>query len=119
MQTESMSVRRVGSPLTIHLRPGLKLSGRAAHGGSGRAIVDAEIRALPENGQLPTETTRTDEQGRFEFSTLADGGYRIIIDSCRSESGWPLVQAHGSSVGVLKGIPFENASVKLGPVVSK
>jgi hypothetical protein len=47
--------------------------------GTGYAIPNAEVRAGDfERNNLPVLTTRTDADGRFEFTTLGDGRYTFF-----------------------------------------
>jgi len=41
--------------------------------GTGYAITNAEVHAWVVEGKLPQQTTRTDADGHFEFTTLGDG----------------------------------------------
>jgi beta-lactamase regulating signal transducer with metallopeptidase domain len=63
-------------PQTMRLKRGRSLAGRVVEAGTGRAIPNAELRAGDFEGQnLPVLATRTDADGRFEFTTLGDGNY--------------------------------------------
>ena len=48
--------------------------------GTGYAIPDVEVRAFDsEHYMLPSVTTRTDADGRFEFNTLGNGRYTLTF----------------------------------------
>ena len=68
-------------PQLIHLRPGRSLGGRVVEAGTGLAITGVEVRALDfDRNQLPMLTTRTDENGRFAFSTLGEVNYTLYVE---------------------------------------
>ncbi|MGN6642731.1 MAG: carboxypeptidase regulatory-like domain-containing protein, partial [Verrucomicrobiota bacterium] len=69
-------------PLTIRLKPGLKLTGQVIEAETGNVIPNAELRAWSHDpsGRIPQQTTRTDTEGRFEFDTLSDATYQIFVE---------------------------------------
>jgi YD repeat-containing protein len=70
-------------PQTIRLKRGRTLAGRVVQAGTGYAIPNAEVRTWNYDDtklKLPVVTTRTDADGRFEFTTLADESYTFFVE---------------------------------------
>ena len=59
----------------------MKLSGQVVEADTGYAIPNAEIRAwtVKGEGRWPQQTTKTDDDGRFKFDTLADATYTLYV----------------------------------------
>jgi beta-lactamase regulating signal transducer with metallopeptidase domain/uncharacterized GH25 family protein len=66
-------------PLIIRVSPGLKLAGRVVESGTGYAIPDAEISVSDMKNKFPMQKTRTDADGRFEFTTLGNTSYQFFV----------------------------------------
>jgi beta-lactamase regulating signal transducer with metallopeptidase domain/uncharacterized GH25 family protein len=67
-------------PQTIRLKRGQTLGGRVVQAVTGYAIPNAEVRALNyDRKDLPMLTTRTDANGRFEFTMLGDVSYTFYV----------------------------------------
>jgi type II secretory pathway component GspD/PulD (secretin)/tetratricopeptide (TPR) repeat protein len=67
-------------PQTIRLQRGRTLAGRVVQAGTGYAVPNAELRAQDfDHNKLPGQTTRTDADGRFEFTTLGDANYTLYV----------------------------------------
>ncbi len=116
LRSASLPVNFSKLPLSARLEPGLRLSGRVIEAKSKRPVVSAEVRALPESGNFPNETARTDEQGRFVFDTLNAAKYHFYVEGCSFANSviGPLFQA-----GAAQPVQFEmtlipGASVRLG-----
>jgi beta-lactamase regulating signal transducer with metallopeptidase domain/protocatechuate 3,4-dioxygenase beta subunit len=95
-------------PITVHLQPGLKLSGQVVDDKTGKPVPQAQVRAWAEGDKMakfPSVTSVTDEQGRFELSTLSDTDYRLIANH---QSPWlyakemPLARAANNKPVVIK-----------------
>jgi hypothetical protein len=67
-------------PLVLRLQRGHVLAGQVIEAGTGYVIPDAEIRAWTDDEKLPSQTTRTDDNGCFEFNTLGDKTYHAYVD---------------------------------------
>jgi beta-lactamase regulating signal transducer with metallopeptidase domain/uncharacterized GH25 family protein len=78
VMAERVQLEFVSQPQTIRLQPGRTLAGRVVEAGTGYAIPNTEVRAWVVEGQLPQQTTRTDADGHFEFTTLGDGNYTFF-----------------------------------------
>ncbi len=73
-------------PQTIRLKHGRKLSGRVVQAGTGYPIPGAEVRAMNvDQLKLPSQTTRTDADGRFEFTTLGDTTYMLFVSDAKMD----------------------------------
>jgi beta-lactamase regulating signal transducer with metallopeptidase domain len=81
-RAENVEVDFSRLPLTIRLKPGLTLAGQVIEVGTGYVCPNTEIRALAYEpfSKYPLQTTRTDADGRFEFTTLGDATYRLFVD---------------------------------------
>lgn len=70
-----------GKPTIVRLQRGLILEGQVVNDATDLPVAGAELIAMPEDFQsndfCHEAEGRTDEQGRFRFSTLADRAYRI------------------------------------------
>jgi len=66
-------------PLTVALKPGLKLAGRVVETATGRAIPNAQVQAVAPGGPWAPVTTRTDAGGNYEFNTLGEATYNIYV----------------------------------------
>jgi len=79
--SENVKLEFGSQPQTIRLKRGRTLAGRVVQAGTGYAIPNAEVRTLNyDNSTLPMVSTRTDADGRFEFTTLADESYMFFIE---------------------------------------
>jgi beta-lactamase regulating signal transducer with metallopeptidase domain/type II secretory pathway component GspD/PulD (secretin) len=78
VMAESVKLNFGSQPQTIRLKPGRKLAGRVVEAGTGYALTNTEVRAWVVESQLPQQTTRTDADGHFEFTTLGDGNYTFF-----------------------------------------
>ena len=68
-------------PQIIRLKRGRTLAGRVVDSVSGQPIPEMEVRALDyESNKLPMQTTHTDADGHFEFTSLGDANYTLYPD---------------------------------------
>ena len=67
-------------PLTVKLKPGLKLTGKLVEAGSGWAIPAAKIRVWTSQSDLPDITTHADSEGQFAFNSLGEAKYHIYVE---------------------------------------
>ncbi len=75
-------------PQTIRLKRGKTIAGRVVESSTGYVIPGAEVRALDyDKNKLPIQTTHTDADGRFEFTTLGDVNYTLYVED--GERTWP------------------------------
>ncbi len=114
MQALSRTAEPNAAPCVLRLQPGLKLAGRVIDAASQRPIIGAEVRAVPKSGGQPMETTRTDDQGGFEFDTLRGIPYRLLVDGCYYLHGATVTRAGTAKPLVLKVNIDPGASVQLG-----
>ncbi|HMP84175.1 MAG TPA: hypothetical protein PKA41_15870 [Verrucomicrobiota bacterium] len=69
-------------PQTIRLKRGHTLAGRVVEADTGLVVPDVEVRASDfEHYKLPMLKTRTDANGRFEFTSLGDTEYRFYVEA--------------------------------------
>jgi beta-lactamase regulating signal transducer with metallopeptidase domain len=114
METLDRPARPNAAPMVLKLRPGLRLAGRVVDAASQRPIVRAQVSAVSDSGGQPTETTRTDDRGNFEFDTLRDIPYRLFVDGCYSPHG-PMVARPGATKPlVLKVNTDRGPTIQLG-----
>jgi len=110
-----LAVSSFKPPLTARLEPGLKLTGRIVDADSGRPVVSTGVRAFPDSSPLPSETSRTDENGRFTFDTLNDTGYRIMVDGCNCAGSIDRIFKAGAAEPILyKVTVVPGAGARLG-----
>ncbi len=79
-RAEKFEVNFSHLPLAMRLQHGHVLAGQVVEAGTGYVIPDAEVRAWTDDGKLPSQTARTDGDGRFEFNTLGDKSYHVYVD---------------------------------------
>ena len=79
-QAGSQDVNFSRLPVTFQLKPGRKLAGVVVEAATGLVIDHAPVRVWSENPKLPQQQVQTDENGRFEFTTLGDGTYHVTVD---------------------------------------
>ncbi len=78
---ENVKLEFGSEPQTIRLKRGRTLAGRVVQAGTGYGIPNTEVRTLNyDDSTLPMVTTRTDANGRFEFTTLADVSYMFFVE---------------------------------------
>jgi beta-lactamase regulating signal transducer with metallopeptidase domain len=79
LMSQSIDLRS-DKPQTIRLKKGLAIAGRLVEFGTGYPIPGAEVRALDyEKNSAPMQTTTTDGDGRFAFTTLSDVAYTLYV----------------------------------------
>ncbi|MBC8096252.1 MAG: carboxypeptidase regulatory-like domain-containing protein [Akkermansiaceae bacterium] len=80
MMAERIKLNFKSQPQTLRLKRGRTLAGRVVEAGTGHPIPNAEVRAVDfETFKLPALTTRTDANGRFEFTSLGNARYRFFV----------------------------------------
>lgn len=79
---------KVGSqPQTFKLEKGRVLAGRVVESATGRVIPRIEVRALDfETHKLPVQKTWTDDDGRFEFTSLGEVEYVLHVEDGHFDS---------------------------------
>ena len=81
MMTERLKLKVGSQSQTIRLQRGRTLAGRVVEAGTGYPIPGMEVRALDyESNKLPMQTSHTDADGRFEFTSLGDANYTLYPD---------------------------------------
>lgn len=79
-------------PLTVRLRKGLVVEGTVLDDATGEPIPLAEIEAwgMPDGEDSPTGRliARSDAHGRFKFSDMEKGKYRVEIPGARTPDTW-------------------------------
>jgi len=78
--SERYQVDPAHQPLLIRLKPALKITGVVVESGTGFVIPSVEIRAWDVAGNLPNATTHADAEGHFEFNTLGDATYQLLVE---------------------------------------
>ena len=89
------------SAQTIRLKSGHRLRGVVREAGTGKVIPKAEVyamRAEYKEGAFPTrfDTELADAQGRFEFTNLPEGEFKIASRSGKMASGYEALGTTGS-----------------------
>ena len=100
-------------PVKVKLQPGLMIAGQVVEAATGCVIPNAEIRAWTEGGTLPQQTTHTDADGRFEFTTLGDATYHLYVEEANYEMNFrPEFKAGQATNLVLKVTPYRGSKLK-------
>ena len=101
-------------PVKIQLEPGHRIAGRIVEAATGYVIPNAEIRAWVADGstQWPAQTTHTDADGRFEFTTLADTTYRIYVNGANFGMNFNSEFKAGQTNVLLKVTPYSGSELK-------
>jgi beta-lactamase regulating signal transducer with metallopeptidase domain/uncharacterized GH25 family protein len=74
-------------PQAIRLQRGRSLAGRVVEAATGQVIPHAEVRvANLQRGDRPMLKAHTDEEGRFEFTSLADAEYTFFVEGAQLAS---------------------------------
>lgn len=92
-QRASVTVQPDQDQATLILSPGLHLKGVLLDDASGRPIIGVRLNAQSQsNGPFgsPSESSITDEQGQFEFYSLALGDIQIYADNIQLPQGQTL-----------------------------
>ena len=77
--------------------------------------MSTELRAYRIAGKYPGATARTDRKGRFEFTTLSEGEFRIAVDGAYFPKGGPVINPIESTNDLLLEVTLANGSdVTLG-----
>jgi protocatechuate 3,4-dioxygenase beta subunit len=121
MMSQNVKLDFDSQPQTILLKPGRKLAGRLVEAGTGYAIPDTEVRVVDfDHSKLPRVETRTDADGRFEFTTLGDGNYTFYCDDVQLLSEYKF-RADGNTNVVLsaKLYPWSKVTSKAPPSASQ
>ena len=80
--TERVKLDFASQPQTIRLKRGRTLAGRVTAAGTGHPVPNAEVTAMDADlFQMPMVKTRTDADGRFEFTTLGDANYSFYCSN--------------------------------------
>ena len=101
-------------PLTVHLQPGMEMSGQILDKKTGKpvpqAIVSASSADMDQIGRLPSEKTATDDQGRFVLDSLGDANY--FVNANLQNWGYGGTQAHagGKKDVLIKMVPYGTPS---------
>jgi len=95
-------------PLTVKLKPGLKLTGRLIRAATGRPIPNAEVRVVAPGGPWAPVTTRTDADGNYEFNTLGEATYQIYV------SGANFIHRGNANLGVIKDTQYQQKEFRAG-----
>lgn len=88
----NMKVKDFDKPSEIRLERGRVVTGAVVDDETGWPIPGAEVYALPTDFSIPEPTTyldadeKTNEQGRFRFSTMAGREYRLNVRSAKLAS---------------------------------
>jgi beta-lactamase regulating signal transducer with metallopeptidase domain/type II secretory pathway component GspD/PulD (secretin) len=81
IQAETVKLDFNIQPQVIRLKRGRTLAGQMIDSVSGQPIPGMEVRAADyEKSNQPQQQTQTDDNGRFEFTTLGDGNYSLYPD---------------------------------------
>jgi len=101
------------SPLVIHLKSGLRLSGRVIDSVTGWPIPGIEVYVLP-RPYSPERTShveadaKTDKEGRFQFTTLDSEDYQLNTRGAkRASQNQPPVNASSPESGDLRVTLYE------------
>ena len=103
-------------PVELRLEPGARLFGQVVDGdGAPRARQLVRLTVGPR--PYPSDHVSTDETGRFEFTGLAEGAYRLYLDYKMEDPGHgPFEVPAGGEVGPLR-LVFEPGPVLEGRVL--
>ena len=99
-------------PEKWQLKRGLALAGRVVEAGTGNVIPDAEVRAWTTDTHLPSQTTRTDADGRFEFDTLGQATYSLFVNGANFQPDATDGFAAGRTNLLLKVTPYPGSQLK-------
>ena len=95
-------------PMTVALKPGLKLTGRVVNAATGRAIPNAEVQAVAPGGPWAPVTSRTDADGNYEFNTLGEATYQIYV------SGANFIHHGNANFGMIKDTQYQEKEFRAG-----
>jgi beta-lactamase regulating signal transducer with metallopeptidase domain len=112
LMAERVKLKADSQPQLIRLQRGRRLAGRVVEAGTGYAIRGVEIRAFDHDQfELPMVKTSTDQDGRFEFTSLGDRNYTFYAESSQV-IGDQKFRADGSTNLLLQVKLHEGSKVK-------
>ena len=118
VRAEFVKLKFRSQPQTIRLQRGRTLAGRVVEAGTHHVLPDVEVRAQhfvdyneDYKSKRPMVSTRTDTEGRFEFTSLGDGEYMLHLD-CGQMDGWRKFRAVSTTNAILEVKLYEWSGVK-------
>jgi beta-lactamase regulating signal transducer with metallopeptidase domain len=112
LMAERVKLAFGSQPQIIRLRRGHTLAGRVVESETSDLVQGVEVRAIDSaHYKLPAIRTRTDDEGRFEFTSLGDGEYTLYVEDGQIVGQHKFFPERGTNVTVaIK--PYEWSRIK-------